>query len=62
MFFNVQMLGEPLGKRLCEGLVFLKIALEFLSINKTARQNQMEIFETIDWRRVSYSKTDPAEI
>jgi len=21
MFFNVQMFGEPLGKRLCEGLV-----------------------------------------
>jgi hypothetical protein len=38
------MLGEPLGKRLCKGLVVFENALDFLLIKFWAVQNQIGIF------------------
>jgi hypothetical protein len=38
------MLGEPLGKRLCEGLVVFEKRFDFLSIKFLAHQNQIGFF------------------
>ena len=46
MFFNGQKLGEPLGKRLCEGLVVFENALDFLSIKFGLVRYQIGISET----------------
>ena len=46
-FWDVQMFGEPLGKRLCEGLVIFKIPSDFLSIKNLAHQKQIGIFENV---------------
>ena len=47
-FSNVLMLGEPLGKMLCEGLVIFENHLgNFYGSNFWRFENSLEIFETI---------------
>ena len=55
-FSNVQMLGEPLGKMLCEGLVIFEKRLGILSITNLAHQNQIGFFEVAVMRRVLFTR------
>jgi hypothetical protein len=49
-------LGNRLGKGSAKDWLFLKIVLDFLSINKTAPQNRMEIFESATNRRLLFTE------
>jgi hypothetical protein len=50
----VEKLGEPLGKRLCGGLVIFESRLGFLAIKNLAHQNQIVFFEVAVMRRVLF--------
>ena len=47
MFSDVQMLGEQLERRLCEGLVIFEIRLRILSIKFLAHRNQIRFFDFV---------------
>ncbi len=54
-FWRVQMLGEQLGKRLCEDLVNFEKRLGILSIKFLAVRYQIRIFETAVMRFFLFS-------